>query len=216
MMIWITFSSNILIFLTALILLKIHTKRIISKQFIWFIAFTGISSGVAAFGHLSIIDERLANSLLLASRLFSLGSIYLFTNGSLDFANFQNNKMIRVANLVLFLGMVMFLVWNNQFLSVLIYGIIGFLGIGLSTYFSRMDNSIQGRNKIIRGIIILSFSALVFAIFKEDHYFLAVNIGHVLVSYSLIFFAKGFVELNQDVKFSNSPSSSKTTQQIED
>ena len=205
-MIWITFSSNILIFLTALVLLRIHTNRIISNQFVWFIALTGISSGVAAFGHLPLLDEQLANSLLLASRLFSLGSIYLFANGSLDFASFQNNKMIRVANLVLFLGMIMFLVWNNQFLPVLIYGIIGFIAIGLSTYFSRMDDSVHGRNNIIRGIIILSFSALVFALFKKDHYFSAVNIGHVLVSYSLIFFAKGFVELNQDVKFSNSPS----------
>ena len=215
-MIWITFSSNILIFLTSLVLLRIHTNRIISKQFVWFIAFTGISSGVAAFGHLPLIDEQLANSLLLASRLFSLGSIYLFANGSLDFASFQNNKMIRVANLVLFLGMVMFLVWNNQFLPVLIYGIIGFIAIGLSTYFSRMDDTAEGRNKIIRGIIILSFSALVFALFKKDHYFSAVNIGHVLVSYSLILFVKGFVELNKDVESSNSPSSSKIIQRIED
>jgi hypothetical protein len=215
-MIWITFSSNILIFLTALVLLRIHTNRIISNQFVWFIALTGISSGVAAFGHLPLLDEQLANSLLLASRLFSLGSIYLFANGSLDFASFQNNKMIRVANLVLFLGMIMFLVWNNQFLPVLIYGIIGFIAIGLSTYFSRMDDSVHGRNNIIRGIIILSFSALVFALFKKDHYFSAVNIGHVLVSYSLILFVKGFVELNQDVESSNSPSSSKTIQRIED
>ena len=215
-MIWITFSSNILIFLTALVLLRIHTNRIISNQFVWFIALTGISSGVAAFGHLPLLDEQLANSLLLASRLFSLGSIYLFANGSLDFASFQNNKMIRVANLVLFLGMIMFLVWNNQFLQVLIYGIIGFIAIGLSTYFYRMDDSVHGRNNIIRGIIILSFSALVFALFKKDHYFSAVNIGHVLVSYSLILFVKGFVELNQDVESSNSPSSSKTIQRIED
>ena len=215
-MIWITFSSNILIFLTALVLLRIHTNRIISNQFVWFIALTGISSGVAAFGHLHLLDEQLANSLLLASRLFSLGSIYLFANGSLDFASFQNNKMIRVANLVLFLGMIMFLVWNNQFLPVLIYGIIGFIAIGLSTYFSRMDDSVHGRNNIIRGIIILSFSALVFALFKKDHYFSAVNIGHVLVSYSLILFVKGFVELNKDVESSNSPSSSKTIQRIED
>lgn len=215
-MIWITFSSNILIFLTALVLLRIHTNRIISNQFVWFIALTGISSGVAAFGHLPLLDEQLANSLLLASRLFSLGSIYLFANGSLDFASFQNNKMIRVANLVLFLGMIMFLVWNNQFLPVLIYGIIGFIAIGLSTYFSRMDDSVHGRNNIIRGIIILSFSALVFALFKKDHYFSAVNIGHVLVSYSLILFVKGFVELNKDVESSNSPSSSKTIQRIED
>lgn len=215
-MIWITFSSNILIFLTSLVLLRIHTNRIISKQFVWFIAFTGISSGVAAFGHLPLIDEQLANSLLLASRLFSLGSIYLFANGSLDFASFQNNKMIRVANLVLFLGMIMFLVWNNQFLPVLIYGIIGFIAIGLSTYFFRMDDSVHGRNNIIRGIIILSFSALVFALFKKDHYFSAVNIGHVLVSYSLILFVKGFVELNKDVESSNSPSSSKIIQRIED
>jgi hypothetical protein len=215
-MIWITFSSNILIFLTSLVLLRIHTNRIISKQFVWFIAFTGISSGVAAFGHLPLIDEQLANSLLLASRLFSLGSIYLFANGSLDFSSFQNNKMIRVANLVWFLGMVMFLVWNNQFLPVLIYGIISFIAIGLSTYFSCMDDSIHGRNNIIRGIIVLSFSALVFALFKKDHYFSAVNIGHVLVSYSLILFVKGFVELNKYVESSNSPSSSKTIQQIED
>ena len=100
--------------------------------------------------------------------------------------------------------------------SPLVVSSIGFIAIGLSTYFSRMDDSVHGRNNIIRGIIILSFSALVFALFKKDHYFSAVNIGHVLVSYSLILFVKGFVELNQDVESSNSPSSSKTIQRIED
>ena len=196
MMIWITFSSNILIFLTALVLLRIHTNRIISKQFIWFIALTGISSGVAAFGHLPILDERLANYLLLASRFFSLGSVYLFTVGSLAFSSFRNNKMIRITNVILFVTMVIVLFWNNQFLPVMIYGVIGFLGIGLSAYFSRIDDSVQGRYRVIRGVVILSLSALFFALFKENYHFLAINFSHIMVSYSLVLFSRGFVELN--------------------
>ncbi|MDG1720862.1 MAG: hypothetical protein P8I31_06380 [Bacteroidia bacterium] len=196
MMIWITFSSNILIFLTALVLLRIHTNRIISKQFIWFITLTGISSGVAAFGHLPILDERLANYLLLASRFFSLGSVYLFTVGSLAFSSFRNNKMIRITNVILFVTMVIVLFWNNQFLPVMIYGVIGFLGIGLSAYFSRIDDSVQGRYRVIRGVVILSLSALFFALFKENYHFLAINFSHIMVSYSLVLFSRGFVELN--------------------
>ena len=196
MMIWITFSSNILIFLTALVLLRIHTNRIISKQFIWFITLTGISSGVAAFGHLPILDERLANYLLLASRFFSLGSVYLFTMGSLAFSSFRNNKMIRITNVILFVTMVIVLFWNNQFLPVMIYGVIGFLGIGLSAYFSRIDDSVQGRYRVIRGVVILSLSALFFALFKENYHFLAINFSHIMVSYSLVLFSRGFVELN--------------------
>jgi len=196
MMIWITFSSNILIFLTALVLLRINTNRIISKQFIWFIALTGISSGVAAFGHLPILDERLANYLLLASRFFSLGSVYLFTVGSLAFSSFRNNKMIRITNVILFVTMVIVLFWNNQFLPVMIYGVIGFLGIGLSAYFSRIDDSVQGRYRVIRGVVILSLSALFFALFKENYHFLAINFSHIMVSYSLVLFSRGFVELN--------------------
>ena len=195
-MIWITFSSNILIFLTALVLLRIHTNRIISKQFIWFITLTGISSGVAAFGHLPILDERLANYLLLASRFFSLGSVYLFTVGSLAFSSFRNNKMIRITNVILFVTMVIVLFWNNQFLPVMIYGVIGFLGIGLSAYFSRIDDSVQGRYRVIRGVVILSLSALFFALFKENYHFLAINFSHIMVSYSLVLFSRGFVELN--------------------
>ena len=65
-MIWISFSSNILILLTAFITLRIHSSHINHKEFILFVMLTGISSGVAAFGHLPLVDERLANSLLFA------------------------------------------------------------------------------------------------------------------------------------------------------
>ena len=194
-MIWISFSSNILILLTALILFKINRNRIISSHFIWFIVLTGFSSGVAAFGHLPLINERWANSLLLISRLLSLVSIYLFTNGSLDFASFRNNRMIRLTNVVLFVTMVVVLVWNNMFLPVMVYGIVGFMGIGLSAYISQKKDLTQGRYSVVQGILILSLSALVFALFKDNYYFLATNISHLLVSFSLVLFSSGFVEL---------------------
>ncbi len=92
--------------------------------------------------------------------------------------------------------MVIVLFWNNQFLPVMIYGVIGFLGIGLSAYFSRIDDSVQGRYRVIRGVVILSLSALFFALFKENYHFLAINFSHIMVSYSLVLFSRGFVELN--------------------
>lgn len=203
-MIWISFSSNILILLTAFITLRIHSSHINHKEFIWFVMFTGISSGVAAFGHLPLVDERLANSLLFASRLFSLGSIYFFTSGSINFASFWNNKMIRATNVILFIisGLVLF--WNNQFLPVMIYGIFGFMGIGLSVYFSDIRDASQSKYLVVRGIGMLSFSALIFVLFKENYHFWAINISHIMMSYSLILFSRGFVRLNpQDKKISS-------------
>ena len=205
-MIWISFLSNILILGTALFLLKLHKSQMSSNQFIWFILLTGISSGVAAFGHLPLLEKGLANSLLFVSRILSLWSIYFFTNGSIDFARFHKNKMIRITNSILFLAMILVLVWNNQFLPVMIYGIVGFMGIGLSAYFSDINNVSEPKYYVVRGISVLSFSALVFALFKENYHFLAINISHILVSFSLILFSRGFVGLNLQDEQINSQS----------
>ncbi|MEK9600651.1 MAG: hypothetical protein VW147_02335, partial [Bacteroidota bacterium] len=106
----------------------------------------------------------------------------------------------------LFFAMILVLVWNNQFLPVMIYGIVGFMGIGLSAYFSDISNVSQPKYHVVRGISVLSFSALVFALFKEDYHFLAINISHILVSYSLILFSRGFVGLNLQDEQINSQS----------
>ena len=195
-MIWISFLSNILILCTSLVLLKLNKSQMNSNQFIWFILLTGISSGVAAFGHLPLLEKGLANSLLFVSRILSLWSIYFFTNGSIDYARFHKNKMIRITNSILFLAMILVLVWNNQFLPVMIYGIVGFMGIGLSAYFSDISYVSQPKYHVVRGISVLSFSALVFAIFKENYHFWAINMSHILVSYSLILFTRGFMGLS--------------------
>ena len=205
-MIWISFSSNILILCTALVLLKLHKSQMDSNQFVWFVLLTGISSGVAAFGHLPLFEKELANSLLFVSRIFSLWSIYLFANGSLDFASFDKNKMIRITNSVLFLSMIVVLIWSNQFLPVMIYGIVGFMGIGLSAFFSDISNANQARYQVISGISVLSLSALVFALFKGNYHFWAINMSHVLVSFSLILFTRGFVGLSLQDKQINSQS----------
>jgi hypothetical protein len=196
-MIWISFSSNILIIITAYILLKLKRDQIEFSSFIFFIALTGLSSGVAAFGHLPILNESWTNSLIFISRILSLSSIYFFTDGSLAFASFKTNKIIRITNLILLITMVVVLFWNNVFLPVMIYGIVGFMGISLSAYLSNLEESKKGRYIVMRGIGMLSLSALVFALFKDSYHFLAINISHILVSYSLLLFSMGFVELNK-------------------
>ena len=196
-MIWISFYSNILILITAFILLKLKRDQIEFSSFIWFIVLTGLSSGVAAFGHLPILNEPWTSSLLFISRILSLCSIYFFTDGSLDFASFKTNKIIRTTNLILLITMVVVLFWNNVFLPVMIYGIVGFMGISLSAYLSNLEEAKKGRYIVMRGVVMLSLSALVFAIFKDSYHFLAINISHILVSYSLILFSMGFVELNK-------------------
>ncbi len=196
-MIWISFSSNILIIITAYILLKLKRDQIEFSSFIFFIALTGLSSGVAAFGHLPILNESWTNSLIFISRILSLISIYFFTDGSLAFASFKTNKIIRITNLILLITMVVVLFWNNVFLPVMIYGIVGFMGISLSAYLSNLEEAKKGRYIVMRGIGMLSLSALVFALFKDSYHFLAINISHILVSYSLLLFSMGFVELNK-------------------
>ena len=79
-------------------------------------------------------DEPWTSSLLFISRILSLCSIYFFTDGSLDFASFKAYKIIRTTNLILLITMVVVLFWNNVFLPVMIYGIVGFMGISLSAY----------------------------------------------------------------------------------
>ena len=196
-MIWISFYSNILILITAFILLKLKRDQIEFSSFIWFIALTGLSSGVAAFGHSPILKEPWSSSLIFISRILSLCSIYFFTDGSLAFASFKTNKIIRTTNLILLITMVLVLFLDNEFLPVMIYGIVGFMGISLSAYLSNLVEAKKGRYIVMRGIVMLSLSALVFAIFKHSYHFLAINISHILVSYSLILFSMGFVELNK-------------------
>jgi hypothetical protein len=196
-MIWISFFSNIIISITAFILLKLKRNQIEFSSFIWFIALTGLSSGVAAFGHSPILKEPWSSSLLFISRILSLCSIYFFTDGSLAYASFKTNKIIRTTNIILLITMVVILFWNNVFLPVMIYGIVGFMGISLSAYLSNLEEAKKGRYIVMRGIVMLSLSALVFAIFKHSYHFLAINISHILVSYSLILFSMGFVELNK-------------------
>jgi|GEM_PF-1233040 hypothetical protein len=192
---WFSFSTNILIFVTALILFFVYRKGSISLYYQLFVALIGLSSFLAAFGHLPIIEKPLSSQLLYFSRLLNFASVFAFISGTLMFFNYWQSNIMRLLNVTVFFVFVTWLSFDNVFTPVIIYSLMGILVIGVWSYVNNYNAHRDAAIRVIFGIVLLLLSAIVFTLFKSNDNSVAADIGHVLVSLSLVTFMAGFNKL---------------------
>jgi len=193
--VWISFLSNILIWIVGLILVFLNKNQITAKSWVYFLFFTALSSGVAAFGHLPLSNVKLSTNLLMISRVLSLFSVFEFTKGCILFSRFNEIRVIKYINSFLFVLSLVWLFFGHHFLPIMIYGMIGMLGIGSSALLTHFTQNKSEVIPILWGIALLFISAVIFAIFKNKYHFESTNISHIIVAISLVYFTKGFRQL---------------------
>jgi len=195
MMIWISFFTNFLILVSALFVGLKNKFLIEEKSYVLFLLLTGLSSGLAAFGHLPLISPSWSSYLLLASRVLSIISAFMFARGSLNYANFMGARLLIKINFMLLIAALIWLLAYNLFLPVIVYGVICLVGIGVPSLLSMDSTHNAGKNLVLIGIIGMAISAIVFTIFQRNYEFISLNLSHIIVALSLISFALGFERL---------------------
>lgn len=170
-------------------------KQIKSKYFIWFILLSGISSLIAAFGHLEILDISLQNNLLMGSRVINMLAIYSFATGALIHFEYYENSWLRILNVSMIVIALGWLTWSKAFAPVMLYGVVGMIFIGLMSFVLNFGKQVKPHTYITLGVGLIGISALIFALFKHCTTFVVTDISHILIATSLFVMALGFKKL---------------------
>lgn len=195
---WFSFSTNILIFATAIILYFLYRKDDVPVYYMAFVLLTGFSSFMAGFGHLPLIDENIRQVILYVSRLINFVSIFAFMQGTLGFFDYYQSKLNLGISLVILLSFVLWLSIYNVFTPVIIYSVIGLLIVGVASYLLNYEEYTAAANRVIGGIAILAVAAIIFSVFKSKDNTIAADIGHFLISAALIVLMTGFNKLTKN------------------
>lgn len=195
---WFSFSTNILIFATAIILYFAYRKDDVPPYYTAFILLTGFSSLMAAFGHLQLVDEAVRPSILYVSRLINFVSIFAFMQGTLGFFGYYQSTLNIGVSIAILLSFVLWLSVYNVFTPVIIYSILGLLIVGVASYLINYKEYTAAANRVISGIAILVIAAIIFSIFKSKDNTIAADIGHFLISAALIVLMAGFNKLTKN------------------
>ena len=89
---WFSFSTNFLIFITAVTLYFFYNKGSVSIYYRIFILFTGIAALVAGFGHLPVFELSTGLKILYVSRVINFISVYCFIYGTLRSFNYLRHE----------------------------------------------------------------------------------------------------------------------------
>lgn len=189
--------------MVSVILCITYRKSFSSKYFFYFILLSGVTSVIAAFGHLEILAITWQKGLLLFSRLVNMVSIFCFATGALNHFNYTEKRWVRVANPGLIAVSVMWLIYTNVYTPVMLYGIIGMIGIGLLVFLLNFSLDKESHTPIVLGVAILACSALFFATYKHSSFdlfnyervFIASDISHILIATSLVVMTLGLKKL---------------------
>ncbi len=195
---WFSFSTNILIFATAVILYFVYRKDDVPTYYTAFVLLTGFSSLLAAFGHLALIDEAIRPGILYVSRLLNFVSVFAFMQGTLRFFDYYQSTLNISISVAILLGFVLWLSIHNVFTPVIIYSILGLLIVGVASYLLNYKEYTQAANRIFSGIAILVIAAIVFSVFKSKDNTIAADIGHFLISAALVILMAGFNKLTKN------------------
>lgn len=193
---WFSFSTNILIFATAVVLYLTMHKDYKQKYFLWFILLTGIAAGVAAFGHLEILHPAWQKGLLFISRIVNIASIFSFMSGTFKYFKLIDNKWINRTNNSAFLFFICWLGIDNIFLPVTYYGVFGMAIISLGIFIKNLRVNLSATVPVIIGIVVIILSALVFYVVKSSLPIRAADVSHILIAISLVIMARGFKHMN--------------------
>ena len=192
---WFSFSTNILILATAVVLYLTMKKVDNQKYFLWFILLTGIAAGIAAFGHLEILNLSLQKGLLFVSRILNIASIFSFTTGTFHYFKLIDNKWIKRTNNSAFLFFLCWLGFDNVFLPVTYYGVIGMALISLSIFIKNLKVNKLATVPVVIGIVVLIMSAFVFYVMNTP-LIRASDVSHILIAISLVIMARGFKNMH--------------------
>ena len=195
---WFSFSTNFLIFITAVILYFFYDKGLVSVYYKAFVVFTGIAALVAGFGHLPVFEPSMGLNILYVSRVINFISVYCFIHGTLLFFNYLQHKNYMGIQVSVFIGFVVWLTVHNVFTPVIVYSILGLIVVGVTSYLLNYKAQTEAAIRVLSGVSILAVSAIVFSIFKSDDNTIAADIGHVLVSIALVVLMAGFNKLNKN------------------
>lgn len=199
---WFSFFSNVLTFVIASGLCLTLGRSFTSRYFYTFVLLTGISSLVAAFGHLELLDLTLQKVLLFTSRVLNMIAIYSFATGAFKHFGYYDNRGLRIVNPALIVGAVLWLALTNVFTPVMIYGVIGMLLFGLLSFVRNYSSNKDSHLLVIVGVLFIALSALNFAVFKHHESYIAADVSHFLIAISMIFISFGFrkmkISLNEN------------------
>jgi hypothetical protein len=193
---WFSFSTNVLIFVTALVIGLAISKNVSNKNFILFLHLTGIAALIAAFGHLPILESSLQKGLLFTSRIVNLLSIFFFVRGTVRYFNHDDKRWVNASHYGLILIFLTWLLFQNAFSPVMLYGIIGMAVISLSLFLRYFSTNRVANGLIITGLFLLIFSAAIFSIFKNLSYMTPADLSHILVALSLVIMSRGFKRMD--------------------
>ena len=195
---WFSFFTNFLIFSTAMVLCFFFNRSNISRYYIGFVAFTGLSALVAGFGHLTIFESSLGPKMLYGSRVLSFISVYCFTYGTLRSFHYLQQKIYSVLQVSLFVGFVVLLTLHNVFTLVIVYSIFGLIVVGVTSHLLNLKTHREASILVISGVSIFAFAAVIFSIFRSEDTTAAADVGHVLVSVALVVLMAGFNKVKQN------------------
>ncbi len=193
---WFSFSTNALIFVTAMILGMSMRKNLRNKSFLYFLFLTGITSLIAAFGHLETLPMTYQKGLLFLSRIVNLFSIFFFVSGTFTYFNYKEKKWVNTSNYGLILIFLCWLIMQNVFSPVMLYGIFGMAIISMSLFVLNYSRNKSANGLMILGLLILIGSAAVFSIFKTMSFIKPADVSHILVALSLVVMSQGFKKMD--------------------
>lgn len=192
---WFSFFTNVLTFSVALILCLSWKARPINRYFFLFILLTGVTAGIAAFGHLPLLHKNWQSGLLMLSRALNLMAIFSFATGALVHFQYYDRTWLKVLNPALILIAMSWLAYSNVFTPVMLYGVIGMLFIGVLSFILNFKSDKRTHSIIISGVGLIALSAAIFAAFKHNTDFVASDISHIIIATSLIILTFGFHQL---------------------
>ena len=168
--------------------------------------FTGVSAGIAAFGHLEILPIVWQKGLLVLSRIVNIIAIYSFAAHSIRYFGYDKYSWVNKANVLLFLvGLSWLLVLNyanpgskTAFLPVIVYGAVGMVGIGMLSYIINLKEDFKNYLNVVLGVLLIIFSAVIFKLIPEVGGIKPSDISHILIAFALILMTYGVKRHDQN------------------
>ena len=196
---WFSFATNIFTLLIGVFLYFTWCKSTNQKLYNQFVILTGVSAGIAAFGHLEIVPIVWQKGLLVLSRIVNVLAIYSFASHSIRHFGYDKYSWITKANVLLFAaGLTWLLVLNytnpgskSAFLPVIVYGLLGMLFIGMLSYILHLKEDFKNYLNVVLGVLLLLASAVVFKLIPEIDGIKPSDISHILITLALILMTYG-------------------------
>ena len=196
---WFSFATNIFTLLIGVFLYFTWCKSTNQKLYNQFVILTGLSAGIAAFGHLEIVPIVWQKGLLVLSRIVNVLAIYSFASHSIRHFGYDKYSWITKANVLLFAaGLTWLLVLNytnpgskSAFLPVIVYGLLGMLFIGMLSYILHLKEDFKNYLNVVLGVLLLLASAVVFKLIPEIDGIKPSDISHILITFALILMTYG-------------------------